>query len=293
MKFSIIICTYNRAGQLEIVLDQLQSQAAVINDQVEILIVDNNSTDQTRSVAGTFIAKNKGLFRYIFESQSGKSFALNTAIKQAKGDWFFFTDDDVRFDGHWLKNMIKAAGMYPVKCFFARIIPLWESDKPVWFDQKIGSVIVNADHGDVYKVNMNYLVGANMAIHRDVFNLVGGFNETIKRFEDSEFSLRLKKNKVDMAYVPDAIVYHPVARSRLSKTYFRKWYFEMGRIIDLRLLDVQDKKIFGFPRWVYREFITQIFLYLKSFDPKARFYHQLQIFRLLGSFQQKWFYTGL
>jgi GT2 family glycosyltransferase len=286
MTFSIIICTYNRAEELAIVLAQLERQLSQIKTPVEILIVDNNSTDRTQTVVEEF-TKRTASMRYISEKRQGKPFALNTAIKEATGDWLIFTDDDVRFEDNWLNEIIRAAERYPVQCFVGKIVPLWNSEKPAWYEDTIGGVIVRADHGDEYKPKMNYLVGANMAIHKNVFKLIGGFNEGIKRFEDSEFSLRVRE-KMDIAYVPQAVVYHPVSTSRLTKKYFKGWYFEMGRMIDSRLLEKQDKKLFGIPRWVYREFISQFFSSLISHDPKKHFYHELQVTRFLGIFKQKW-----
>ncbi len=287
MQYSVIICTYNRANDLAKVLDQLCKQSKEVDVKLEFLVIDNNSTDQTQEIVIEF-AEQYHHVRYLFEDRQGKPFALNTAIQQAKGDWLFFTDDDVVFDDHWLKAMINAVNIYSFKCFFGKIIPLWPMEKPDWYDPRMGSVIVNADHGNSFKDKMNYMVGANMGIHKDIFKQYGGFNEKIKRFEDSELSLRLRE-KVNIAYVPDAVVYHPVTPSRVNKLYFKKWYFEMGRIIDLRLFAQQHKKILGIPRWVYRAFLKQLFLSLKSIDPKIRFYHQLQVWRYLGSFQEKWF----
>ena len=97
------------------------------------------------------------------------------------------------------------------------------------------------------------------------------------------------RNKENIGYVPDAVVHHPVAASRVTKEYFESWYFEMGRIIDLRNLAQQDKKILGIPRWVYRELVKQIFCFLKTSDERQKFYHKLQVIRFFGSFKQKWF----
>ena len=127
-----------------------------------------------------------------------------------------------------------------------------------------------------------------MGIHRSLFDQHGGFNESIKRFEDSEFSSRINKEE-DIVYYPELIVYHPVAPSRLTRKYFRTWYFEMGRLMDLRLLRVQGNKIFGIPRWVYRELVQQTFRSFMSMNSRDRLYYQLQMSRYWGALKEQWF----
>src|SRR5262245_61059320 len=99
---SIIICTYNRAEDLGNFLLSLAYQKG-LNSSVpwEIVVVDNNSSDGTRTVVDD-IRKSKGLnLRYLFEEQQGKSFAMNTGVAQAQGDILAFSDDDVIADPSW------------------------------------------------------------------------------------------------------------------------------------------------------------------------------------------------
>ena len=67
-----------------------------------MLVVDNNSSDQTREVVEEFADRYPGRFRYLFEPQPGKSYALNSGIREARGTVLAFIDDDVTVEPSWL-----------------------------------------------------------------------------------------------------------------------------------------------------------------------------------------------
>lgn len=273
---SIIICTFNRSKALERVLSQLCGQ--INGDKgLEMIVVDNNSQDDTRNTVERF--SNHSPLRYILEKRQGKPFALNRAVKETHGEWLIFTDDDVRLSDNWLNRINTIVREDQYRCFFGKILPDWNGAMPAWFDPRMGSVIVQADHGDEVLHHKNYLVGANMGIHRSIFDKYGLFNETIERFEDAEFSMQVNK-KEDIVYDPRPVVYHPIAENRLTKKYFRNWYREMGAIIDSRLMNEEKRKLFGAPRWAYRKYVENMLRSLFSFDQSDKFYHQLQIERV-------------
>jgi glucosyl-dolichyl phosphate glucuronosyltransferase len=80
MKTTIILCTYNRCKSLAKTLESI----AILRDpgsvEWEVLVVDNNSTDQTGAVVEGYCCRYPGRFRYLFEAQQGKSYALNAGI---------------------------------------------------------------------------------------------------------------------------------------------------------------------------------------------------------------------
>src|SRR5579862_965324 len=105
MKITVILCTYNRCEILAQALDSIA--ACVLPESVawEVLVVDNNSSDQTREVVEEFRQRYPGRFRYILEPRSGKSNALNVGIREAHGDILAFVDDDVTVEPTWLHNL--------------------------------------------------------------------------------------------------------------------------------------------------------------------------------------------
>ena len=98
MDISIIICTYNRSESLKRTLQSLKEMSVSDDIEWELLIVDNNSTDNTREAVNDF-TKTSGLnCRYVFESKQGLSNARNRGVKEACGEIIAFTDDDVIVD---------------------------------------------------------------------------------------------------------------------------------------------------------------------------------------------------
>jgi cellulose synthase/poly-beta-1,6-N-acetylglucosamine synthase-like glycosyltransferase len=81
MNISVILCTYNRCQSLSMTLESLASSTLPDSVEWQVLVVNNNSTDHTREVVEDFCRRYPDLFRYVFESQPGKSFALNTGVR--------------------------------------------------------------------------------------------------------------------------------------------------------------------------------------------------------------------
>lgn len=224
----------------------LAGQDAVEHICFEVVIVDNNSTDNTKQICEEFVAQYPGLFHYITEEEQGKTFALNSGIRASKGNIIAFTDDDVEIDKRWLSSIKQATETYPdCRAFGGRVIPVWPDTVPRWVvregDYKnTWGAIVEHDFGNMatsYRQEAgNYPCGANMYFSKEIFKQFGCFNESlnggvknIPMLEDIEFCKRLLDNCENIIYIPDTIVYHPVIPERLTKKYFRKHFFKSGR----------------------------------------------------------------
>ena len=105
MKITVILCTYNRCQSLVRALDSLAASILSETIEWEVLVVDNNSSDQTKAIVEDFCRQYPGRFRYLFEPQQGKSYALNAGIREARGDILAFVDDDVTVEPMWLQNL--------------------------------------------------------------------------------------------------------------------------------------------------------------------------------------------
>ena len=108
MQLTVILCTYNRCKSLAKALDSLAG--SILSDAVEweVLVVDNNSSDQTEAVVEEFRRQYPGRFRFLFEPHQGKSYALNAGIREARGNILAFVDDDVTVEPMWLQNLTSA-----------------------------------------------------------------------------------------------------------------------------------------------------------------------------------------
>lgn len=239
MHISVILCTYNRCRSLTRALDSVAGSKLPKEVKWEILVVDNNSNDDTRKVVADYCARHPGRFRYLFESQPGKSYALNSGVREARGQVLAFVDDDVTVEAGWLESL--TASFYAEKCAgcCGPIIPQWTNPPPRWLPQNepYGTApLVSFDLGHFAGLVTETPFGTNMAFRREVFEKYGGFRTDLGprpgselRNEDSEFCQRLLAAGERFWYEPSAVVNHPVTQERLKKKYFLAWWFDKGR----------------------------------------------------------------
>ncbi|MDH3638007.1 MAG: glycosyltransferase [Gammaproteobacteria bacterium] len=241
MKFSIIVCTYNRSGPLKRLLDSLDGAIRHAGADGELIIADNNSTDNTRYVIEGFRCEIPVV--YVFESRQGKGFALNTALTKARGDLLIFTDDDVTVTSDWISEYLKAAAASRSEWFGGPIYPKWPTSIPAWYrnsDNKkvFFGYLVNYDLSTPsreYQEEDPLPWGASMAIRRRIFPETGGFREdigvTAKRRGtgmDVNMIARLRAAGARGYYVRDAVCYHHLDKQRLRYRAFVKYGFSRG-----------------------------------------------------------------
>src|SRR5262245_52428129 len=102
---TVILCTYDRARILERALESAAALVLPSSIEWEVLVVDNNSTDQTQSVIADFCRRYPGRFRYLFEAQQGLCHARNAGVREARGEIIAFMDDDAMAEPGWLNNL--------------------------------------------------------------------------------------------------------------------------------------------------------------------------------------------
>jgi len=232
----------------------------------------------------------------VFEERPGKSFALNTAVENARGDILAFTDDDVLVEKDWLFELVSALDDNGSAGAAGKIVPVWNSPKPAWFTvdgpHRLMLAIVQYDLGDQNQLCRieNPPFGANLALRRDVFGKYGLFRTdlgpvagTMFRGEDSEYCRRLMTQGERLVYAPRAVVFHPVPEERTRKRYFESWYFDYGRmLVRTSGATVATTSYFGVPRYMLRALVTSLWHWNTSFGKKRRFYHRLQVWQTLG-----------
>ena len=132
MKISVILCTYNRCHSLATALQSVANSQVPDSVTWEVLVVDNNSKDKTRETAEEFGRRYPGRFRYFFEPQQGKSYALNSGIREARGDVLAFMDDDVMVDVKWLQSLTSIFQRPDWAGAGGRILPERSFTPPAW-----------------------------------------------------------------------------------------------------------------------------------------------------------------
>ena len=296
MDISVILCTYNRCELLSRVLEDLNNSICPENMEFEVLIVDNNSSDETRKVAEDFLRKNPRGFRYIFEARQGKSIALNAGIEHARGDILAFTDDDVLIDSKWLWELKKTFDDFDCMGVAGRIFPLFAAKPPSWLIVDSWEPFMNAlvayDFGDKPIATTMTPFGANMAFRKSAFEKYGAFRTDLGpteknragRGEDTEFGLRLMSHHELLIYAPRAVVHHPVEKKRMTRQYFRTWYFNQGRYEARTFADIPEQVVcyFGVPRYYVRKLIEQFLSWVGSKDKLIRANRQMDVYKRCG-----------
>lgn len=214
LKFSVIITTFNRAHTLEKCLETLCDQNYPKEDY-EILVVNNNSSDDTEDVVFDFIEQHPETdIKYYFVPRSGQVYARQIGILAAKNEVLSFTDDDGLLVPDWLAEVTKVFNMSDEIVGVAGKIDIqWDKTPPEWvrnYEEQLGKL----DYGDKEKYEVGlYMNAGNLHVKKDVLIGVGGFNpEMVGQWlmGDGETGLwlRLKKRNMKIGWAPKALMYH-------------------------------------------------------------------------------------
>jgi glycosyltransferase involved in cell wall biosynthesis len=208
----------------------------------DVLVVDNNSTDGTRDVVADLAGSFPVTLRYLREPRQGKSHALNTGIAATPSDIIAFTDDDVVVAKRWLAEAIKPiVDRSDVDYTGGPVRAIWGTTPPSWLpttNSNLWGTIATLDYGEepfVFEERRRIPIGANMAVRRSVFARAGVFNPSLGRTgssllgqEQSEFFYRTRRLRIRGVYVPQMELHHHVPETRLTRRYFRRWWYWKG-----------------------------------------------------------------
>lgn len=232
---SIIICTRNRAEQLVCTLNALEECLLPnsVGGPVELLVVDNASTDDTARVVHNWVSRHYSV-RYLYEPRIGKGSAFNAAVGAALGNILVFTDDDVRPGPEWLRAHVECYANAEVAAVQGRVALEFAESPPDWMTSTHRSFLAEAEFGDAVVFPFYAaLIGANMSVRRSVVIAVGPFNPLLGPgragfADDTEFSERLVALGLKQMYQPQASVSHVIQNSRLCRAYFVDVAFRLG-----------------------------------------------------------------
>jgi glycosyltransferase involved in cell wall biosynthesis len=243
---SFIICTYNRAGYLGDSLETLLESAG--GNKVEIVVIDNNSSDNTKGVCDTFarsIHNPSVTFRYARETSQGLSYARNRGVVESTAPILIFLDDDITVPKNFVQAWLDFFSEYPhAKAAGGKIRVQFDDPRPHWMSSYLLPLLGHHDLGDSIKPypTSQFPFGGNMAFKREVFSTFGVFNtelgrigKDLKASEEKEFFRRLQDRQTDIYYVPDAMLYHRVNKSRLTKEYIRRQAIGLGESLAVQI----------------------------------------------------------
>jgi glucosyl-dolichyl phosphate glucuronosyltransferase len=270
---TVLICTYNRAAFLGETLDSLaRSRPELVSWNVSV--VDNNSSDGTRDVVLSRVATYPVPLVYLFEGRQGKSHALNTGLNATTAPFVLFTDDDVIVDDGWIDASCRAMlEDETIDYTGGPVRPIWEQPCPAWLDQRrsdLWGTLAILDYGPerfVFEERRRVPLGANMAVRRRLLEQIGGFDPRLGRRgnsllgqEQAEFFCRSRAAGARGVYEPAMGLRHHVPAKRLTKDYFRKWWYWKGvskarlerrhPVTELGLDLTKVPTLFGVPRFM-------------------------------------------
>lgn len=245
MIISFIICTYNREKYIYECLSRLASNT--VKDSFEIILVNNNSTDNTAAECERFVEDYKPAnYHYFLETQQGLSFARNRGIQEAKGDWLVFLDDDAMVEPDYIASLQKHLSAHlETGAFGGQIVPLFEEGEPEWYSKWSMGFVSALDRGNtVHPFPSNkFPIGANMGIRREVINRVGTFNTALGRTgnnllagEEKDLFNRIHAAGYSILYFPDIQVHHCIPARRTTKEFVARLAEGVGQSERLRTL---------------------------------------------------------
>lgn len=270
MLVTVAICSWNRAALLRETLQQMTHLEPDDSFDWELLVVDNNSTDETPAVLAEFAARLP--LRPLHEPKPGKSNAANLAVKEARGEYILWTDDDVLVETNWVREYVAAFRRYPnAEVFGGRIDPWFEGTPPRWLKDGFGTVAgcyaaIDLNHPSGVAPETFYPLGASMALRRSS-HLRHAFDPRIGpqpgssiRGEEWMLVRELRREGAQVVWVPDAIARHFIPRDRQTESYLRNWFRGHGELAAMMgTKRGRELSLFGRPAWLWRQWVEHSF----------------------------------
>ena len=197
---SVVVPVYNREDLIQNCIESLLS-LEYPKDRIEIIIVDNGSSDRTPEVIQKY-----GVI-YVLEERRGSSCARNKGVSVARGDLIAFTDSDCEVSQDWaleIANSYSKPGIAALRGFCAGI----NANLIATFMQRKHEGISYRRTADGYALGGNSLNPRNCAISRELFDKIGGFDPKLLRLQDFDFNRRLNLLEYKVHFNPKMVTYH-------------------------------------------------------------------------------------
>lgn len=250
---SVILCTYNRDKYIYNVLKSIAENTCSV-DQYEIVLVNNNSTDNTEAECQRFAADFPNVrFRYFEERNQGLSYARNRGIQESKGNLLVYVDDDALVNEAYLQAYFDFFATHPeIEAAGGPIIPKYETQEPAWMSKYTRQLIT----GKLYLGEKQrefpsnaYPGGGNAAYRSSVFEKVGLFNVDLGRkgdglvgAEEKDIFDKMTSCGMRFYYLPTAILFHIIPEKKLTKDYFDRLTYSIGKSERIRTKGISTGK---------------------------------------------------
>lgn len=289
-KISVIICTYNREKFITASLSHLVNQT-LANDQYEIIVINNNCSDNTESIVNKFISNHKDFdIRQVKEVNQGLSFARNRGIKEAKYDVLCYIDDDGNASKNYLELIQeKFSSDKTLAGIGGKVIPVYEDKEPEWYNPFLRMMVTSFDFGDKpFKCyGKKYPAGCSMIYRKELLIKAGGFNNDLKwRADDKYIYHEVKKINDNIYYTPSLSVNHHIDAERTTDANFDRLSGLLGSEERLRVSGINYfilvlEYIFKY----FASILIAVFYTLKGQSIKGKYvirFRKIALQKLLG-----------
>lgn len=264
VSLSIIICTFNRADIITECLRSVENQNKFKKD-FEVIVIDNNSSDTTKSTIFKFTTKHPNFF-YFFEPNQGLSYARNTGFKAAKADWVAYIDDDTRVFPDFVQRALWTIENYPFDGFGGLAIPLYSTLKTKWLPQNLEIFSMSDVSEPSLLPNDQFFYGYAMVFKKEVLIKMNGFpvdlgmsGNKIAYGEETMLQLKMRNAGFKLGYDPELKVHHLVGKHKLKLSWHIRSAYAHGR----------DSYGIGFSKYSRIDLIKDLaYIFLKKW-PKA------------------------
>lgn len=294
-KVSVIICAYNRAEFLKKGLYSLLNQTEDKNNY-EVVVIDNNSKDNTKEICENFISNNpKFNIKYFLEKQQGLSYARNRGIKEASHEIIAYIDDDATTGKNYVRNLIQAFENNPgFDALGGKVEPIYETGfVPKWMSKYLFGIVSKVDYGEREReFPKKFPTGCNMAFKKNILENIGGFNtDIVYRGDEKYVFLKLKENNIKVLYAPSVFVKHFIEEIRISPEHVDKISKSIGASEKLRLKSKTKKDRFKknieYLIKLGGSMILFVFFTLKGQYSKGKYVVKVMIETLKGYYSKK------
>lgn len=239
MKLSVIICTYNRDKYIYNVLKSI-AENDFSQDMYEIILVNNNSTDNTELECTRFQVDYPNVsFVYCVERNQGLSYARNRGIIESSNEILIYVDDDATVNKYYLSAYLNFFANNPtIWAAGGPVEPVYETAEPQWmshYTKRLITGYVNRGKKQIEYTDGSYPGGGNCAFRKEVFAKIGHFNVDLGRkgnslvgAEEKDIFDKIQNMGGRYFYLPTPILYHIIPDTKLSKDYFYRLTFAIG-----------------------------------------------------------------
>jgi len=284
MNLSVVMSTFNRPNDTLRFLESLEKTVTRRGVQWEVVVVDNNSTDNTAAVVASYINRARYPLRLITEHQQGRSAGINAGIRACSGGYLAFTDDDVLVTPEWVQGIVDYFDKHPEAGCIGGMVKLFNpDDAPITISTSSVYAVVDRT---TFTPHNTLIFGCNTAVRRSLLDEIGlfdlelGVGTPTRSGEDVDLVYRVITSSCEVHYVPEIVVHHNHGR-RTSKQIkqLRKGYgYGLGAFY-AKYFSSSDRQVMRWAYWDLRHTITchilRALFFVKSREELRRIYYVL------------------